>query len=165
MVQGKKPSTYRRILTGNANGRLPRGNGRDLFLMCRRCARLRRKLYAWEARGPYASSARTTDWQCRTCAGLRYASEGGALVLRSSGSWFSKLFVGELRQALEGKTDRLGKTHRQPIAVRRRPNYCSCSYNTDETFLNPIYFRLRWPKTPGARAYFGTVFVAQVVCD
>ena len=71
--------------------RLPRGNGRDLFLMCWRCARLRRMLYAWEARGPYTTSARTTDWQCRTCAGLRYASEGGALVLRSRGSWFRAL--------------------------------------------------------------------------
>jgi hypothetical protein len=82
-------------------------------------------------------------------------------VFTAFGYLSSKLFVGELRQAIEGKTDRLGKTHRQPIAVRRRPNYCSCSYNTAETFLDPIYFRLHWLKTTGARACFGAIFVAQ----
>jgi len=63
--------------------RQPCNDGRFLLLMCWRCARFRRQLYAWEAGGQYTSSARVSDWQCRSCAGLRYASEGGALIVRS----------------------------------------------------------------------------------
>lgn len=63
--------------------RLPRNAGSDVLLACPRCCSLRRALYGWEAGGPYTNSARTSLWQCRTCAGLRYSSEGGALVLRS----------------------------------------------------------------------------------
>jgi len=80
-----------RVLLRYAWRRLPRGRGRVLLLMCWRCARLRRTLYGWEAAGQYTHSARTSDWQCRRCAGLHYASEGGALVLRSRGSWFRAL--------------------------------------------------------------------------
>jgi|SRR5579864_5160030 len=62
---------------------LPRNAGYDVLLACPRCCSLRRALYGWEAGGPYTSSAQTSLWQCRTCAGLRFSSEGGALVLRS----------------------------------------------------------------------------------
>jgi hypothetical protein len=62
---------------------LPRNAGYDVLLACPRCCSLRRALYGWEAGGPYTNSAQTSLWQCRTCAGLRFSSEGGALVLRS----------------------------------------------------------------------------------
>jgi hypothetical protein len=70
---------------------LPRNGGRVLLLMCWHCGRFRRSLYGWEAAGRYTNSAQVSDWQCRTCAGLRYSSEGGALVLRARGSWFRAL--------------------------------------------------------------------------
>ena len=60
---------------------LPRNTGHDVLLACPRCCSLRRALYGWEAGGQYTNSAQTSLWQCRTCAGLRYCSEGGALVL------------------------------------------------------------------------------------
>jgi hypothetical protein len=62
---------------------LPRNAGYDVLLACPRCCSLRRALYGWEAGGQYTNSAQTSLWQCRTCAGVRYSSEGGALVLRS----------------------------------------------------------------------------------
>ena len=36
--------------------------------------------------GQYTSSAVPCCWQCRRCAGLRYASEGGALLIRGRGA-------------------------------------------------------------------------------
>jgi hypothetical protein len=53
---------------------LPTG-GRDLLLVCPlpSCCRPRRHLYAWAIEG-YSLVLRL--WQCRPCAGLRYASEG-----------------------------------------------------------------------------------------
>ena len=60
---------------------LPRNGGKARFIVCPRCQRLRRALYAWEVDRWRTNSARVAMWQCRVCAGLRYASEGGALVL------------------------------------------------------------------------------------
>jgi hypothetical protein len=62
---------------------LPGNVGNYLLLACPCCCSLRRALYGWEPGGKYTSSALRSQWQCRTCAGLRYASEGGGLVLRS----------------------------------------------------------------------------------
>jgi hypothetical protein len=70
---------------------LPRGNGTYSLLACPWCCGLNRCLYGWEAGGEYTHSALRSSWQCRRCAGLRYASEGGALVLRGRGSWFRSL--------------------------------------------------------------------------
>jgi hypothetical protein len=70
---------------------LPRNGGYSILLACPYCCSLRRALYGWEPGGPYTSSAQRCGWQCRGCAGLRYASEGGALVLRSRGHWFREL--------------------------------------------------------------------------
>jgi hypothetical protein len=70
---------------------LPRNGGYAILLACPFCCSLRRALYGWEPGGKYTSSAQTCSWQCHRCAGLRYASEGGALVLRSRGRWFRKL--------------------------------------------------------------------------
>lgn len=68
--------------------RTPRNGGGVLLLRCPCCQVLRRALYGWEVDrcGRYTTSARTCSWQCRACAGLRYASEGGALVSRGRGA-------------------------------------------------------------------------------
>ncbi len=55
---------------------------RGSFLICNFCQKPRRFLYAWETNeGPRNVSQ--AAWPCRICAGLRYASEGGALVVRT----------------------------------------------------------------------------------
>jgi hypothetical protein len=64
---------------------MPRNGGNDVFLECPGCRRLRRGLYGWTAGGATTRSAYSSQWQCRECAGLRYASEGGALLVRSRG--------------------------------------------------------------------------------
>jgi hypothetical protein len=75
---------------------LPRNSGYDILLACPYCCGLRRALYGWEAGGEFTNSARTSSWQCRRCAGLRYASEGGALVHRCRGE------IGRLFKLLDG---------------------------------------------------------------
>jgi hypothetical protein len=67
---------------------LPRNGGSVRLLVCFSCGQPRRALYGWQPGGRYTNSVQTGSWKCRTCAGLRYASEGGALVLRSRGRWF-----------------------------------------------------------------------------
>ena len=64
---------------------LPRNRGKSRFLVCLICQIPRRSLFGWEVDywGQYKTSARTCPWRCRSCAGLRYESEGGALVLRA----------------------------------------------------------------------------------
>jgi hypothetical protein len=62
---------------------LPKSVGNYLLLACPICCSLRRALYGWEPGGEFTSSALKSQWQCRRCARLRYASEGGALVFRS----------------------------------------------------------------------------------
>ena len=62
---------------------LPRNAGYDVLLACPCCCSLRRALYGWEAGGQYTNSAQTSSWKCRGCAGLRYSSEGSALIHRS----------------------------------------------------------------------------------
>jgi hypothetical protein len=64
---------------------MPRNGGNDVFLECPGCRRLRRGLYGWAAGGATTRSVYRSQWQCRECAGLRYASEGGALLVRSRG--------------------------------------------------------------------------------
>jgi hypothetical protein len=59
---------------------LPKNAGRDILLACPFCCGLKRALYGWMPGGQFTNSAQTASWQCRSCAGLRYASEGGALV-------------------------------------------------------------------------------------
>ncbi len=70
---------------------LPRNGGRVRLWLCPYCQKPRRALYGWEPGGDYTSSARRCIWQCRSCAGLRYASEGDALVLHARGSWLQAL--------------------------------------------------------------------------
>jgi len=57
--------------------------GRSLLLRCWKCQKPRRALYGARVGDDgrfYA--ARRADWECGRCAGLRYSSEGGALLFR-----------------------------------------------------------------------------------
>ncbi len=70
---------------------LPRNRGKARLLVCPYCQAPRRGLYGWTPGGRFTSSVQRTHWQCRVCAGLRYASEGEALVLRSRWPFFRVL--------------------------------------------------------------------------
>jgi len=64
---------------------LPRNGGRALFLLCPYCGRPRRFFYGWEwdSYSGWSNRVRSISWRCRSCAQLRYSSEGG--YLRGSG--------------------------------------------------------------------------------
>jgi len=72
--QSEKPTGFVRALRV-VRIPLPRNGGRALLLICPGfgCGRPRRYLYAWEVMG---SRIVRRPWLCRTCARLRYASEG-----------------------------------------------------------------------------------------
>jgi len=76
-----KPSDRGRNFIPTTFCPLPRNGGRERLLVCPYCKVSRRAL--WEPGGEYTTSARSSDWKCRACAKLRYASESGALVHRS----------------------------------------------------------------------------------
>jgi hypothetical protein len=58
--------------------------GRSLLLRCWSCRQPCRALYgARVGDDGRFYVARRADWECRTCANLRYSSEGGALVVRT----------------------------------------------------------------------------------
>jgi len=63
---------------------LPRNGGRVLFLFCPCCETPRRHVYGWEwdSFSGWSNRVRSISWRCRSCAQLRYSSEGGGLVLR-----------------------------------------------------------------------------------
>jgi hypothetical protein len=63
---------------------LPRNGGCALLLRCTYCNTPRRHVYGWEwdSVSGWSNRVRSVSWQCRSCARLRYSSEGGALVLR-----------------------------------------------------------------------------------
>jgi hypothetical protein len=67
--------------------RMPRNGGSARLLICPYCNVPRRALYGWVPGGQYTHSARTSDRQCRACAGLRHESEGGALVHHGRGAF------------------------------------------------------------------------------
>jgi hypothetical protein len=78
--------------------RLPRNGGRALFLLCPHCDTLPRHFYGWEWNSFSGRSnvVRQICWRCRSCARLRYSSEGGYLRplmvgLGSSASCFALL--------------------------------------------------------------------------
>lgn len=78
---------------------LPRNTGNDVLLACPFCCSLKRALYGWVPGGQFTNSAQTAIWQCRLCARLRYASEGGALIHRGRGALarLLELYDGPLR--------------------------------------------------------------------
>lgn len=61
---------------------LPRYGGTNMLLVCNYCQRPRRALYGQEVI-KHARHMKLADWLCRGCAGLSYASEGGALMYRT----------------------------------------------------------------------------------
>jgi hypothetical protein len=60
---------------------LPRNSGRALLLVCSYCNTPRRHVYGWEwdSFSGRSNRVRQISWQCRSCARLRYSSEGGYL--------------------------------------------------------------------------------------
>jgi hypothetical protein len=60
---------------------LPRNGGRALFLFCPNCQTPRRHVYGWEwdSFSGWSNRVRQISWRCRSCARLRYSSEGGYL--------------------------------------------------------------------------------------
>jgi len=60
---------------------LPRNGGRALFLLCPQCDTPRRHVYGWEwdSFSGWSNRVRSVSWRCRSCARLRYSSEGGYL--------------------------------------------------------------------------------------
>jgi hypothetical protein len=60
---------------------LPRNGGRALLLVCSYCNTPRRHVYGWEwdSFSGWPNRVRSISWQCRSCARLRYSSEGGYL--------------------------------------------------------------------------------------
>ena len=60
---------------------LPRNDGRTLFLLCPYCNTPRRHVYGWEwdSFAGWSNRVRRISWRCRSCARLRYSSEGGYL--------------------------------------------------------------------------------------
>jgi hypothetical protein len=65
---------------------LPRNSGRVRLLICPYCSIPRRGLYGWEPGGRFTNSVVRSTWGCRKCNLLRYASEGGALLIRPRGT-------------------------------------------------------------------------------
>jgi hypothetical protein len=69
---------------------LPKRTGTYCLLARPSCCALKCCLYGWAAAGECTDSARVSTWKCRACAGLRYASEGGARVIRMRGAAFAR---------------------------------------------------------------------------
>lgn len=82
---------------------LPRNGGKARLVICPRCQHPRRALHPWKLDSSRRHAVYIAGWQCRSCAQLRYASEGGALIFRP------RTDVGRLIKAVEGpKKDRPG---------------------------------------------------------
>jgi hypothetical protein len=80
---------------------LPRNGGKTRFVICPRCQTPRRALYPWKLDPSRRRAVFISGWQCRLCAKLRYASEGGALIFRP------RTDLGRLIREVEGpKKDR-----------------------------------------------------------
>jgi hypothetical protein len=60
---------------------LPRNGGQALLLVCSYCNTPRRHVYGWEwdSFSGWSNRVRRISWRCRSCARLRYSSEGGYL--------------------------------------------------------------------------------------
>jgi len=60
---------------------LPRNGGQALLLFCPYCQTPRRFFYGWEwdSFSGWSNRVRSISWRCRSCAQLRYSSEGGYL--------------------------------------------------------------------------------------
>jgi hypothetical protein len=60
---------------------LPRNRACALLLACSYCGTPRRQVYGWEwdSSSGWSNRVRRISWRCRSCARLRYSSEGGYL--------------------------------------------------------------------------------------
>jgi hypothetical protein len=72
---------------------LSRNGGQVRLLICPYCQVPRRGLYGWEPGGRFTTSVARSTWGCRRCNQLRYASEGGALLIRGRGELARTLTV------------------------------------------------------------------------
>jgi hypothetical protein len=84
---------------------LPRNGGRALLLVCFDCNTPRRHVYAWEWDhfSGLSNRVRRINWRCRSCARLRYSSEGGylrpSIMFRAFGNlprpdlWLPRVFT------------------------------------------------------------------------
>jgi hypothetical protein len=81
-VEIKRATGVRSLLHAIARP-LPRNIGEHRLVVCPHCYKPKRALYGWEVNRARTHSVFIAQWQCRTCAGLRYASEGEALCIRS----------------------------------------------------------------------------------
>jgi hypothetical protein len=91
---------------------LPRNGGRALLLACSCCGTPCRHVYGWEwdSVSGWSNRVRSVSWRCRSCARLRYSSEGGYLccpgMFRALGnlprpeSWLPYVFT-SLEEAAE----------------------------------------------------------------
>jgi hypothetical protein len=72
---------------------LPRNGGRALWLVCSYCNAPRRYVYGWEwdSFSGWSNRVRQISWRCRSCARLRYSSEGGYLRPRAMFQAFGNL--------------------------------------------------------------------------
>ena len=74
-VELKRADSTSQII-GTVRRSLPRNGGNALFLICPCCCVPRRYLYGWRV---FSHRVIRSSWICRTCAGLRYRSEGAYL--------------------------------------------------------------------------------------
>ena len=59
---------------------MPRNRGKFRLVLCPSCQQPRRALFPWQLNPERPHAVFNSIWQCRSCAQLRYASEGGALM-------------------------------------------------------------------------------------
>jgi hypothetical protein len=103
---------------------LPRNGGRSLFLLCPYCNTPRRHVYGWEwdSFSGWSNRVRSISWRCRSCARLRYSSEGGYLrsgvMFRAFGNlprpelWLPYVFT----SISDPRVDEIVRQHRPTLA-------------------------------------------------
>lgn len=102
---------------------LPRNGGKARLLVCPYCQIPRRGLHGWELDG-FATVVRST-WGCRRCNSLRYAAEGGALVIRSR--WAFARLLSENSAVAALLTPSRGSLACSPhLKRRRKPVFLKC---------------------------------------
>jgi hypothetical protein len=101
--------------------KLPRNGGRALLLRCPYCATPRRHVYGWEwdCYWGWSNAVQSISWRCRSCARLRYSSEGGYL-----------------RPNLRGLGHKSGEPWRNQVFLRLLPG--GSGFQTDRGPLNLI---------------------------
>jgi hypothetical protein len=86
MLDDTRKIPYLLIWKSRSMRTLPRNRGRVRLLICPYCSIPRRGLYGCEPGGRFTNSVVHSTWGCRKCNGLRFASEGGAVIHRGRGA-------------------------------------------------------------------------------